>query len=91
MTLIMSCAADSTICFFERIHAHLLWTGQSPCSLCWVSCTDKPIRSRLATHPKCNGQGQDHSMTLMSAWAVDSTSFETIHAHVLWNCQVSAH
>jgi hypothetical protein len=39
MTLIMSCAADSTICFFERIHAHLLWTDdQSPCPLCWVRC-----------------------------------------------------
>jgi len=52
---------------------------------------DKPIRASLATHPKCNGQGRDHSMTLMSAQAVDSTSFETIHAHVLWNCQASAH
>jgi hypothetical protein len=41
---------------------------------------DKPIRASLATHPKCNGQGRDHSMTLMSAQAVDSTSFETIHA-----------
>jgi hypothetical protein len=43
----------------------------------------KPIRASLATHQKCNGQGRDHSMTLMTACAVDSTSFETIHAPVL--------
>jgi hypothetical protein len=91
MTLIMSCAADSTICFFERIHAHLLWTGQSPWSLCWVRCQTSQLGQAWQHTKNVMGQGRDDSITLMSARAVDSTSFETIHAHVLWNCQASAH